>query len=271
PYAAPAEPYGPTAGPYPAAYTAPAAPAGVSAPPPGPPGYRAPFAPRGPYAGQRLTPPPPPPGANPPPAPRERSRLGFFTLSLVLVALGTLAALNLAGVVRVGAGGYLAATLAMVGAGLVVGAWFGRARWLIALGTLLALGLGVASAAEHIDTSNFGSDLTWRPASVAELDDQYVQNLGSAKLDLRQIDFTGHSATVTARINAGSLEVLLPPDVDTTVEAKINAGDARIFDQQWSGLRVPSRTVSDPGADGPGGGHLQLNIRANASSVEVHR
>jgi phage shock protein PspC (stress-responsive transcriptional regulator) len=291
-YAPPPAPF--DAGPYATAYAAPpAAPAaaGPSAPPPVAPGYRAPFAPRGPYAPQGPPLPPYPPGANPPQPPssagwdrfrqassagppllpRERSRLGIFTLSLVLLVVGAVAALDLSHVVGVGPGGYLATALATVGVGLVVGAWYGRARWLIALGLVSAIGLGIASVAERVDTRNFGSDLTWRPTTMAELDQPYEQNFGSAKLDLRQIDFTGQSKAVTLRIAAGDLEVMLPPDVDTTVETEINVGDARIFDTQWSGLRVPTRKVTDPGRDGAGGGELRLIIRVNAGNVEVHR
>jgi hypothetical protein len=181
------------------------------------------------------------------------------------------AALDLANLVHIGAGGYFAAMLAMVGVGLVVGGWFGRARWLITIGLLFTIGLGIASAAERVDTRSFGSDLVWRPASIADLDNQYEQNFGSAELDLRKINFTGQSATVALRINAGDLKVVLPPNVDTTVETVVNVGDAQIFDTQWSGVRVPARKVTDLGRDGAGGGELRLNIRVNAGDVEVHR
>jgi phage shock protein PspC (stress-responsive transcriptional regulator) len=276
PYAPPAGSYAP--GPYATAYAAPPAtgvrPTGPTAPPPGPSGYQPPFAPHGPYAAQQPTLPPYRPVANPPRPPRpprERSRLGIFTLSLVLVALGIVAAVDLANLVDVGAGGYLAAMLAMIGIGLLVGAWFGRARWLIAIGIVFAVGLGIAGAAEHVDTRNFGSDLVWRPASAAAIDPRYEQNFGSGTLDLSQIDFTGQSKTVDLRLTAGDLEVILPPNVDTTVETELNVGDAKIFDTEWDGVRVPARTVTDLGSDGAGGGELRLNIRVKAGDVKVHR
>ncbi len=269
--------YRPAAGPYGAAYAAPPAPpAAPVSTPTAPPGYRPPFAPRGPYASGGPALPPQPPGAYPPPPrppkpPRERSRLGIFTLSLVVLALGAAAALDLAGAVDVGAGGYFAAILAMVGLGLVVGAWFGRARWLIALGLVFAAALGIAATAERIDTSNFGTDTVWRPTSVADLGNRYELNVGSADLDLRQIDFTGQDAAVSVRVNAGDLQVTLPPNVDATVRTDVTAGNAEIFDRQWSGLNTPARDVIDLGADGEGGGKLRLTIRINAGNVEVHR
>jgi phage shock protein PspC (stress-responsive transcriptional regulator) len=282
PYAAA---YRPAAAPYAAPAVAPGAPlstaAGPTAPPPAPPGYQPPFAPHGPYAAGPGYPPAsqsdqrppayPPQPPRPPKPPRERSRLGIFTLSLVLVALGTVAALDMADIVQVNVAGYFAAMLAMVGLGLVVGAWFGRARWLIAVGLVFAVALGIASAAERIDTRNFGSDLVWRPASAAALDDGYEQSFGSAKLDLRQVDFTGQTKAVSVRINAGDLEVMLPPTVDAQVRLDINAGDGTVFGTNWSGLRSSPHEVSDLGPDGAGGGNLRLSIHVNAGSVEVHR
>jgi phage shock protein PspC (stress-responsive transcriptional regulator) len=276
--------YRPAAGPYGAAYAAPPAPPGApvstgmggTTTPTAPPGYRPPFAPRGPYASGGPALPPQPPGAypappRPPKPPRERSRLGILTFSLVILALGAVAALDMADVVNVGVGGYFAAMLAMVGLGLVVGAWVGRARWLIALGLAFAVALGIATAAERIDTRNFGSDVVWRPTSAADLANRYELNVGSADLDLRQVDFTNQDREVAVRVNAGELRVTLPPEVDATVRTDMTAGDAQIFDTRWSGLNTPTRDITDLGADAEGGGKLRLTIRINAGTVEVHR
>jgi phage shock protein PspC (stress-responsive transcriptional regulator) len=281
PYAAS---YQPAAGPYAATYTAPpgtpvATGAGGTAPPSVPPGYRAPFAPYGPYASGGPAHPPHPPAAGPPQPPRpprpprEPSRLGIVTLSLMVLALGAVAALDLANVANIGVAGYFAAMLAMVGAGLLVGAWFGRARWLISLGVVLAIGLGVATAAERLNTGTIGSSVVWRPTTVAELieEDPYALSLGSAELDMRQIDFTGQSAAVTVEVNLGQLKVILPANVDTTVQAEVNAGDATIFGVRRNGVRSPARDITDLGQDGEGGGELRLTVRVNAGNVEVRR
>ncbi len=267
-------PYAPQAAAYtppPAAADAPAAtPFGGFAPPSAPPGFRPPFAPRGPFARGPVAP-PPIFAPRPPKPPRERSQLGILTLSLVLLALGATATLDLANVVPVHVGGYFAAMLTMVGLGLLIGAWFGRARWLIPIGLVFALGLGIAGAAERIDTSNFASDRTWRPASFAELNDHYKQDFGNATLDLRQVDFTGQDADVAIRVNAGRVQVLLPPEVDTTVSAKLNAGNVDILGTHWDGFNSTPHEMTDLGADGAGGGKLRLDIRINAGNVEVDR
>src|SRR5262249_3568880 len=200
-----------------------------------------------------------PPSA--PPAP-PRSRLGRVTFSLLLVVLGVLALVDIVGHVTVPFAGYVAAALATVGLGLVIGAWFGRARGLIALGIVLSLCLAIASAAHHTAGTwrTSTGDMTWRPTSITQVSDEYTHGFGDSELDLSQVDFTGQNKTVTVRLNAGNLHVNLPSTVDVEVNAKVNVGNANVFDTHWDGVNTPNRTVVDNGPDGVGGGHLTLNI-----------
>ncbi|MGH2697817.1 MAG: PspC domain-containing protein, partial [Actinomycetota bacterium] len=68
---------------------------------------------------------------------RVRSRLGLFTLAAVLLTTGAAALLNNLGVTSFDGGQLSALALAVLGAGLIVGAWWGRARWLIWIGVLM--------------------------------------------------------------------------------------------------------------------------------------
>jgi hypothetical protein len=244
-------------------------------PPYGPParsGYRPPFAPRGPYGGG--PPPPHPPGAAPPPPkpPRERSGLGAGTFSLIFVALGIVAVLDLANAVNPGPSAYFAAALATVGLGLLVGAWFGRARWLIALGLALCAALAISTAAETADRiGNVGADVTWAPQTVDEMANRYENNFGNAVLDLSNVNFVGQNVQVEVEVTFGELEVILPPNVDVTASVDVNAGDARVFDDSWGGVNRPPGDVTNLGDDGRGGGQLRLNVHVSAGNVEVHR
>jgi hypothetical protein len=235
-------------------------------------GYRPPFAPHGPYAGA-VPPPPPPPGAAKPP--RERSPLGAATLSMIFVALGLVAALDVANVIDPGPSAYFAAALATVALGLLVGAWIGRARWLIALGVILSAALGISAVAESHDLEhrlrNQGGVITWAPPNYDALEGRYEQSFGEATLDLTGVDFTDREADVDVVINAGELEVILPPNVDVVVALRIRAGDATVFGDDHGGVNVGGNRVHDDGADGPGGGALQLNLQVNAGHAEVHR
>ncbi|MFF0655925.1 PspC domain-containing protein [Micromonospora tulbaghiae] len=245
-------------------------PAPVGAPlPPG--GYRPPFAPHGPYAGSPPVPPPVRP-PRPPKRPKERSPLGAITFSLIFLALGVVAMLDLLDVFPVGAAGYFAAVLATIGLGLLVGTWFGRARWLIALGLVTAAALGIATVAESYDrVRGIDGNVTWAPTDLRDLANRYENNLGDATLDLRGIDFDKQDVQVTVDVNLGNATVVVPPNVDVTTVADVNAGDATVFGRRSGGLGGRQWETTDAGADGPGGGKLRLYVHVNAGKLEVTR
>ncbi|MFC8301065.1 PspC domain-containing protein [Micromonospora orduensis] len=253
----------------------PAAPV-TGAPAPGTPtapgGYRPAFAPHGPYASPAPPAYPPRKPPKPPKRPKERSPLGAVTFSLIFLALGLVALLDLLDVFNIGASAYFAAALATIGLGLLVGTWFGRARWLIALGLVTAAALGTATVAESYDRIR-GVDgaVTWAPTDYRDLADRYENSFGDAVLDLRGIDFAKRDTQVTVAINFGQATVVVPPNVDVTTVADVNAGDATIFGNHSGGLDGRLRESTDLGADGPGGGTLRLYIHVNAGNLEVTR
>ncbi|MEU8014042.1 PspC domain-containing protein [Micromonospora parva] len=251
--------------------SAPAAPAGYPTAPP-PSGYRPPFAPHGPYASPTPAAPPPPKPPKPPKRPKERSPLGAVTFSLIFLVLGLVALLDLLDVFAISASAYFAAALTTIALGLLVGTWFGRARWLIALGLVTAAALGTATVAESYDRIR-GVDgaVTWAPTDYRDLADRYENSFGDAVLDLRGIDFAKRESQVTVAVNFGQATVVVPPNVDVTTVADVNAGDATVFGNRSGGLDGRLRESTDLGADGPGGGTLRLYIHVNAGNLEVTR
>ncbi|MFG2048347.1 PspC domain-containing protein [Micromonospora sp. NPDC048935] len=251
---------------------------GAPATPPGyptaapPSGYRPPFAPHGPYASPAPAASPPPKPPKPPKRPKERSPLGAVTFSLIFLALGVVALLDLLDVFAISAASYFAAALATIGLGLLVGTWFGRARWLIALGLVTAAALGTATVADSYDRIR-GVDgaVTWAPTDYRDLADRYENSFGDAVLDLRGIDFAKRDSQVTVAINFGKATVVVPPNVDVTTVADVNAGDAVVFGNHSGGLDGRQQESTDLGADGAGGGKLRLYIHVNAGNLEVTR
>ena len=193
-------------------------------------------------------------------------RITFFTM---LFVLGMLALVDVAGV-SVSVSAYFAAALVTLAAGLIVGAWIGRARGLIILAILAKLGLAVSSGTERWGGS-FSNDV-YRPQSLAGVADNYDFHLGNETIDLRAVDFSaGPAQQTTITIQAGQLRVLLPDNVDTTATVDVDRGRAQIFGRDFRGNDVGTQRVTDDGVDGPGGGTLQLNIKMNAGNVEVTR
>jgi hypothetical protein len=257
---------------------APPGPPGPPGPPPG--GYRPPFAPHGPYGGPGPYPPsysgPPAPPAlppKPPKPPKERSPLGAATFSLIFVALGVVAAFDLANFVSIKPSTYFFGVLLTIALGLLIGVWFGRARWLIALGFIAAAALGISTIAESQvgQYQGSGGDQYWQPVSAQAMPNRYEHNFGNAVLDLSKVDFTDQDKVLSVHVSFGDLTVILPPDVDTTVRAEVNAGDADIFDSKTSGFQNSPTDIVDFGPDGEGGGKLDITLKVNAGSAEVHR
>ncbi|WP_204001197.1 PspC domain-containing protein [Micromonospora lutea] len=246
----------------------------ASGPPVTPPIYRPPFAPHGPYAGppKVAPPPPPPPRPKPPRKPRERSALGAVTFSLIFVALGLVGVLDLLDVFPIGASAYFAAALAVIGLGLLAGTWFGRARWLIALGLVTAAALAVVTVVESYDrVRGVDGAVTWAPANHRDLAVRYEQSFNDAVLDLRAIDFSQQETEITVVINFGEATVVVPPNVDVTAVTQVTAGDANVFGQRARGMDDRLADIVDLGPDGVGGGKLRLNLHINAGHMEVTR
>ena len=171
---------------------------------------------------------------------------------------------------------YVALPLALVALGLIAGAWLGRARWLIVPGLLLTVALAASSTAERVDwqaVRHHGGtgDVTWAPTTIADIQTGYRLNAGNATLDLSRLDFTDHTVDVDVAVNVGDLTIILPPNVDTNVDAKVSVGDGKVFDQSWNGIDKSRRHITDNGADGPGGGHLNLKTDVSLGNLEVHR
>jgi hypothetical protein len=206
----------------------------------------------------------------PPPKRRPRSPLVGLVLSGAVLALGVLMLLDLAGT-PVAASVYFSVPLAIVGAGLVVGAWHGRARSLIAVGIVLSVGLAITASVENWSPTAANRSVTWRPASAEQLGNSYEISLGNATLDLSEVDFTGAAKSVDVRVSVGNLDVIVPAEVDVTVEAEVDVGTATVFDERWSGFGQPQRTVSDTGPDGAGGGELRITAAVDVGDLEVRR
>lgn len=200
---------------------------------------------------------------------KERSILGALTLSALLVVLGVTAALDAGGALRAEARDYLALALGVLGLGLVVGAVLGRARGLVWLGIPLALALVAVSTAD-VSLEGGTGDREYRPQAVAEVQKDYRIGVGSVRLDLTDLDFTGQAVSTRVSAGIGNVEVLVPRDVDVDVVGRSRIGEADLFGALVNGTSS-ERSVVDQGPDGEGGGTLRLVLEVGVGRVEVDR
>src|SRR5690606_34419801 len=115
----------------------------------------------------------------------------------------------------------LAVALAVLGLGLVVSAWVGRAN-VKAWGVLLTLALGAATVVSGSVEDVRWEPVTWTPTSAAQLDAQqpYTVGIGAGTVDLSELPLEkGHTYQTSASMTAGRLVVVVPPEaaVDLSV------------------------------------------------------
>lgn len=208
-----------------------------------------------------------PPGPTPVPVVEPQWHLGRTVLSAIALAVGLLAIVDLSGA-SIPAIGYIALPLAITGLGLIVGTWVGRARWLIVVGALLSIALGIGAM---VDSADAKGDVSWRPASIQQLENRYHIDIGNAVLDLSAVSFTGEQKSIDVSVEAGNLTVILPPKVDVRLQAQVGIGNANVFGSTWDGIRQPVHNFSDEGVDGPGGGQLTIQAAVDVGNLEVRR
>jgi len=215
----------------------------------------APVAPSGPGdAGDAVPPTPtptPPILPPPPPKPKETSYLGRITIGLVLVSLGVLAILdNIPGIpIEPQPRHYIALATVVVGLGLIVGGFIGRARWLILIGALLVPTLLFSPVFEYEwNTDEF--DRTVSPDTFTELEDSYALEVGNLVIDLTDLPWDGETVDLVARVDAGNIEIWIPPGVGLEGEASVDVGHVGAFGRESSGLGGPTLEFDTPGPAG---------------------
>ncbi|MET0190214.1 MAG: PspC domain-containing protein [Pseudonocardia sediminis] len=218
----------------------------------------------------------PEPGPEPAPPVAPRSRLTPITLGIALVAAGIVAVLALTAPGLFGVAAVPATALAVVGVGLVVGAFRHVGRWLIPFALVLAAATWLAAAVPWADLDDGAGDVTAAPRTAAELAPEYRLGAGDITLDLRGLDLTATPGVpvtpvrTSAQLGLGTVTVLVPPGADLVARGDVGVGDISLDGRAVDGAPV-STTVNDPGPDGPGGRPIELDLHAEAGSVVVTR
>lgn len=224
-----------------------------------------------PFVPQPFVPQPPPPAYYPPaapyvrpPNPRKRGPILFwFTLALIALALGVLGIADLAGA-PVADPAYPATAVAITGVMLMVGAFFGRAGGLIALGFVAAIGLAGATAAHEWE----GELNRYEPSSAAELDGHYWLPAGEQVFDLRGVSdlesLDGRSLDLDGGF--GRIEVILPEGLSAEVEADVDGpGHIELFGRENGGIDI-ERTASELDLGEP---VLDITAHLGVGEIEV--
>jgi len=220
-------------------------------------------------------------GWTPPPAPeRSGGLLSRATVGLLLVTVGILWSLRLAGALPITGGQLLAAALLVVGLGLLVGAFAGRARGLIWVGAILLplVLLAQIPGSSWIDTvpsitSESGTaagELRLAPTELDDLQDSYEIGAGSIRLDLTQLPLDGEDLEVEISVGAGEIRVIVPDDIDLNASASIGIGEIRLLERRSGGIGVGDLEVTYD-APGQAAGSLNLELSTGIGGIRVEQ
>ncbi len=199
-----------------------------------------------------------------PPNPRKRGPILFwFTLALIALGVGILGIADLAGA-PIADPAYPALAVGISGLMLVLGAFFGRAGGIIALGLAASLGLAGATVVQEVDADT----ITEVPATAAEVDSSYSHGVGGQRIDLSEIsdpeNLDGRAIAIDGDL--GSIDVTLPRGVRAVIDARVGGvGNIKLLGSERGGIDVTSqRTVGSAGNP-----TITLDIRLGVGEIEV--
>jgi phage shock protein PspC (stress-responsive transcriptional regulator) len=200
--------------------------------------------------------------------PRERSRLGVLTAGFAMIAVSVAVLLDGLGTITLDVGRFPALALVILGAGLLVSAWRGRARGAIVLG-VLTMPVALILSLIHFP---FGGDIASRTLSPRRIDPfPASQRLlaGELYVDLTRADMAGSSRTLEIEMGAGSVHLLIPREITVRLVAEVGLGALTVVGQpDRIGVDL-IRDLTLPGE--PGRGVLVLRVDQGIGSLDLYR
>ena len=196
----------------------------------------------------------------PPAPPRERSYLGLIGLFAAVAASGV--AILLGG----GATVVMAAALLALGVTMLVGGFYGRAKWLLVFAIPLLMLLAVVSQVERADLS--AGQRVWEPTTAGET---YSLTLGTVDVDFAQWQGAPVAGDeVTIDMGVGEVRVAAPRNWDVELVTTLDRADVRVDGDRARGRTVAGeQVVTIPASSGTADGTLRLNVDMQAGEVIV--
>ena len=225
------------------------------------------------------SPPPPPPdptaawGPPPPRRPRRRPFLGPLTFAAALIVTGLALVLDNLDVVDLTFGQVLAVFLTVLGGGLLIGTWWGRAWGLIPVGLLAVPVVAIAALAGSVPVEGDVAERLFQPTTAAEVRPSYRLTGGELILDLSNVDFGPGSPPIEASVAGGRILVVLPDEVAADIRGRVGVGSLDLLGEVDSGAQVES-TVTRPAATPPAKGEaptVRLDLQTGFGVIEVRR
>ncbi|MFF5298895.1 PspC domain-containing protein [Streptomyces sp. NPDC013161] len=170
----------------------------------------------------------------------------------------------------------LACALVVFGLGIAVSAFLGRTGAGSVFLAIVTAGLLAASAALPKDLTTHWEHLTWQPAAVAEVRQNYDLGNGVGTLDLTQLRLTkGQTVSTDAEVGVGQLKVIVPSNVTVNLSVDVRVGDIQLPGDDKKDVDVEpgkhKQVTLNPATGVKSTGTLDLDLRVGVGQAEVSR
>ena len=222
------------------------------------------------------------------PPSEPRSYLGLIALSASILVAGILGMIGVFFRPTVDFGGVIITSMLLVlGIGMIVGAWYGRARWLAFFAVpLVLLSMGAIAAQNVLENPGNSGQVSvgtrqWAvtPQDIGAAPLSYQVTAGDATLDLTALTATRSTNTptrvsISARVGLGQLIVRIPADMQLNLDASLRAGQILLPGETQpthDGTDVSLQTTLAPAAGTEPAYIVTLDANLGAGNLEVHR
>ena len=198
--------------------------------------------------------------------PRKKGPILFwFALAVMAVGLGALGVVDLAGA-SVAPSAYPALVLALSGAFLLLGAFWGRAGGLILVGLVAAMVTAGVTIGDRWDPHT----TTAVPADAAQVQSAYSMDVGELVVDLTDVRdpkaLDGREISVDG--NVGHLDIQVPDNVTVVANTHVTGvGGISAFDRNGGGVDT---TLTAVHSGGPGAPRLIIDVELHVGGIDVH-
>ncbi|WP_158542926.1 PspC domain-containing protein [Phytoactinopolyspora halophila] len=201
---------------------------------------------------------------------RTGPALGWLTFCVSLVSVGVLALFDASGALDPGAL-YLVMPLGVIAIGLLVGTWIGRARSMIGWGIVLTVALVPGTLVANWDTL-MGRHVMVAEADPAALPGEPVNHaVGQLIYDLSALELDeGQTVDLELHLAVGSMQIIVPEDVDVAVDGNVTLGNMQAFDEAYSGFGQQRQIIAE-GPAGIDGGTIELDLDVSVGNIQIER
>ena len=199
--------------------------------------------------------------------PKKGSPLGILTLSVVFLVVGLMILLGNLEAADITIGHMAAAGLFVVGLGLLLGAWWGRSRFLIVVGIVM-IPIVVAGGFMHFPLRGSLGDRWISSRSIDNVGSRHELLIGSMYLNLPGLRSFEGEREIDISIAAGNATIFVPERIGLTITGHIEWGNAAIGHGRESGHDL---VLANDIEGKPGAGHLTINFRGGIASLYIER